>query len=245
MILTIDRGNSKEKFAVWCENKIIEHGTCEVLDRDLLRTLTDKYDLTEIAFVSVKSKENDEKFVDLLQEFKGVGLYKFEREDRLPFVNSYKDRQSVGLDRLACIAGAYTLFGPNILVVDAGTCITYDYLSANKEYRGGSISLGFQTKYRALHNFTANLPLLSSIKPVSLCCNTTKECMISGVVNGTLFEVEKTIEQYRKAYEGVKIVITGGDAEFIHENIALKTEVEENIIFYGLKTILELNEKQI
>ena len=158
----------------------------------------------------------------------------------LPFINKYKS-SGLGIDRLCVIAGAEKIYGKNVLVIDAGTCITFDYLNLDNEYCGGSISPGFQIKYKALHNFTANLPLINKLELVDVCSDNTKQCIESGVINGTLAEVEGMIGFYRRNYKDVLVVITGGDGEFIHDNTKEDTVLNENLVFIGLKNIFESN----
>ena len=105
---------------------------------------------------------------------------------------------TLGMDRLAAVVGANALLGSNVLVVDAGTCITFDYLDKDKRYLGGSISPGFKIKYEALHNFTANLPLINGIDEVNLVGNNTKYSIRSGVINRTIAEREQTINHYKQ-----------------------------------------------
>lgn len=242
MILAIDRGNSKDKFAVFERDSLIFLNTVDVFDELSIKKVIDGYAITDVIFSSVKDKQSDKNFLSLLQQICSTSkVFQFDRTFALPFVNNYGDKQTIGLDRLAAISGANSLFGTNVLVVDAGTCITFDYLDGDNVYQGGSISLGFHTKYKALHNFTANLPLMKDVVASPLCAKTTKDCIISGVVNGTIFEVEATIKEYKAKANDLKVVLTGGDAKFLQENIKTTTVLQEDIVLYGLKKILEIN----
>ncbi len=244
MTLVVDIGNSRSKFAVFEKDNIVYTGTvCKV--EDLKGKVPYKQSIKSIIFSSVKSKEQNDKIIKFLRtEYKNAYILEFEHNLDLPFINNYKDKQSIGLDRLAGMSGVITLFGNNILLIDAGTCITFDYLDGKNTYQGGSISLGFQTKYKALYNFTANLPLVENVKTVELCAKTTRDCIQSGVVNGTVFEMEKTIGAYKQKAKDLRVVLTGGDACFLHKTLNTTTILCENVVFYGLKKILDLNAKK-
>lgn len=242
MILAIDRGNSKDKFAVFEKDSLIFLDAVEVFDELSIRKVMDDYAITDVIFSSVKDEQSDKAFLSLLKkECSDLRVLEFDRTFALPFINNYEDKQTIGLDRLAAISGASLLFGKNVLVVDAGTCITFDYLDSNNIYQGGSISLGFYTKYKALHNFTANLPLMKDVVVTPLCAKTTKDCIISGVVNGTIFEVEATIKEYKDKAKDLRVILTGGDAKFLQENLSTTTLLQEDIVLYGLKKILDIN----
>ncbi len=242
MILAIDRGNSRDKFAVFDKDKLIYSNSVIVFDEISVKDISCNYTVSSVIFSSVKDNKSNDAFLSFLKKaFSTSKVLEFARSFSLPFINAYEDKQTIGLDRLAAISGASYLFGANTLVVDAGTCITFDYLDKNNIYQGGSISLGFQTKYKALHNFTANLPLIERVESSVLCAKTTKDCIVSGVVNGTIFEVEYTINKYREEAKDLQVVLTGGDAKFLKNNLNTKTLLEDNIVLYGLKKILELN----
>ncbi len=242
MILTIDRGNSRSKFAVFSGDNIVFTGTAIDFCMFKEKTLSFRDKINRVIISSVKNEEQDFLFTKSLQQiFPNARIVEFNRNFAIPFINNYEDKTTIGLDRLAGISGVTTLFGRNVLLIDAGTCITFDYLDVDNIYQGGSISLGIQTKYKALHNFTANLPLVKSIEKTDVCAKTTLNCIQSGVVNGTIFEIEKTIEMYKRRSKNIKIVLTGGDAKFIHEALDCETFVCVDIVFYGLKKILELN----
>lgn len=241
MIVTIDRGNTRTKLAVFNKEKIIFLDATNSFNIDYLKDIFNKYDIKQSIYCSVLKSNDDQTIQEYLCSMSS--LITMSSNLSLPIINLYSTNNTLGNDRLADIVGAYYLYKKSTLVIDAGTCITYDFLNNKSEYIGGSISLGFMLKYKALHNFTANLPFINEVKFISLCCNTTKDCLISGVVNGTLFEIEKTIEKYKEQYGDINIVITGGDAEFIQKNLKAKTIIEENLILYGLKNILDINAK--
>ena len=120
------------------------------------------------------------------------------------------------MDRMVLAAGAVLRYpAQNRLVIDAGTCVTYDYISADDVYRGGAISPGLQMRYEALHHHTAKLPLLKASEHPKLVGNSTENSIHSGVINGIQFELEGFINNYCEEKENIIIILTGGDANFL------------------------------
>ena len=249
MLLAIDRGNTLDKCVIFNNGEIIAHFT--EINRCFNKLICDvseiirRFNPTECGCIisSVGDKDGEKEFEDNLKPFSKVLTVSADMP--LPFYNGYKS-QSLGTDRIAAVAGAERLYQSNVLVIDAGTCITFDYLDKDKKYSGGSISPGFGIKYKALHNFTANLPLLDIMDYVDLCGDTTEKSIASGVINGTLAEIEQTIKNYQRRFDNLKTVITGGDCRFIAGKLSenLDIEVEENLVFWGLKNIYEFNEQK-
>lgn len=258
MILAIDRGNTQEKIAVFDKNEIVFFDTVCAFDSAYLCKLLSDYKIDCSVYCSVRNEESNTDFESLFHENKTkiysaktlFYFYETKKEKNktafdYTFVNNYKTKDTLGEDRLAAIFGAWAKYNKNILVIDAGTCITFDYLDQNGIYQGGSINPGFMMKFRALHNFTANLPLLNSIQEVELCGKTTQECILSGVVNGTLAEIDNMIERYCRTNKDLRVLVTGGDAEFLAKHLQKTVEYAPDILFYGLKNILEINAKEI
>ena len=162
---------------------------------------------------------------------------------KLPFENQYKSKETLGLDRAAGVAGAHFLF-PNehILVIDAGTCITFDILTSEGVYLGGSISPGISMRFKALNKFTGRLPLIEDKRKISLIGDTTEASILSGVYNGILGEVELQVRLYKEKFGNVKVVITGGDLDFFESNLKLEIFAQPNLVLYGLNKILDYNE---
>ncbi len=251
MLLCVDIGNTYSKFAIFEGKKMVFNSVKDILSYDgsILNCFKDvmpKYkDIDACMISSVASKENTETIVKEIGDncpcIQGNHkIYLTDYSTPLPFKNNYQSK-TLGADRIVCVAGAQFLYGGNVLIIDAGTCITVDYLDRNFNYQGGSISLGFMSKYKALNTFTANLPLVNILEDVSLCAKTTQGAIASGVINGTLFEIEQTISRYKAKYGGIKVVLCGGDAEFIAKRIPHQTIVNKDIAFWGLKNIYEYN----
>ncbi len=162
---------------------------------------------------------------------------------KYPVVIDYKCIDKLGKDRLANVCGAVNLFPKNdILVVDAGTAITYDFIEKGTRYIGGNISPGLDSRYRALNTFTGNLPLLSiDYNEIGLIGNDTKSAIRAGVQYGAIFEVEMYLKKIHELYSDPVVVFTGGDAFFFANSIKNDIFVENKLTAIGLLKILEFN----
>jgi type III pantothenate kinase len=161
---------------------------------------------------------------------------------KLPVRNRYKTPGTLGSDRIASVAGAAKLFpGKNILVIDAGTCIKYDFITAQKEYLGGSISPGLRMRFQALHNFTDGLPLIQPGKISTLVGTSTKDSVLTGVELGIVNEINGFIADYKKKFGPVKVLLSGGDAALFAGHIKSSIFAAPNLIHTGLLDILKYN----
>lgn len=159
----------------------------------------------------------------------------------LPIRTSYKTPETLGVDRLAACVGARKIKSGNILVIDAGSCITYDLLTKENVHKGGIISPGIEMRLKAMHTFTSNLPLVP-VKAVPLEGESTEHCLQSGAINGVLAEMKGIIQEYLVRYEDLSVIIGGGDAEFFDKNLELDTFVVSNLVLEGLRAIFVYNE---
>ena len=162
----------------------------------------------------------------------------------LPFTLEYQSPDTLGKDRIAAVAGAQAQFpNQNTLVIDAGTCVTYDFLTAEGVYLGGAISPGVQLRLRAMNHYTNKLPLLNwdGIKRPQSVGNTTINSMLSGAVNGLVLEMRGFVERYEKQYKALKIVITGGDSNFFVKELKNGIFADPNLVLKGLNEILIYN----
>src|SRR5699024_199750 len=161
----------------------------------------------------------------------------------IPFINTYETPQTLGLDRIALAAGAVSHY-PNrdILIIDAGTSITYDLITADKKYLGGAISPGLNMRFRALNDFTANLPLLrvQDSDTVTIGKNTVESLQL-GVKRGLLYEIDGFIDQYKEAYPELITILTGGDCEILSKRLKNSIFAIKNFLLSGLNCILEYN----
>ena len=161
----------------------------------------------------------------------------------LPIINSYKTPLTLGKDRLAAVVGASVLYPrKDVLVFDAGTCLTIDFINSDKEYIGGRISPGIEMRYNALHTFTDKLPLIKSEKNALVIGNDTKTSIISGVQQGVLSEVEMIISDYKNKNNDTVFVVTGGDCFYFEKELKNSIFANPNLVLIGLNEILDYNE---
>ncbi len=158
-----------------------------------------------------------------------------------PFKIDYQTPQTLGMDRLAAVAGAYNKYADsNVLVIDAGTAVTYDLLT-KETYRGGSISPGLDIRFRALSSFTGRLPLVERNEDTIFPASSTVSGINCGVVNGIVFEINEYIRSFKKIYPDGMVIMTGGDAEFLSAKMDEKVTLEPELVTRGLNFILEYN----
>jgi type III pantothenate kinase len=157
---------------------------------------------------------------------------------------AYKSPDTLGADRLAAAVGAWCIFIEKpVLVIDIGSCITYDYISASGVYCGGSISPGLQMRLRAMGTFTAGLPTVSppAVHEPPLTGATTQEALLSGAFHGTRQEIDGFIETYQKQFPALQVVLTGGDARLFESNLKSAIFAEPHLVLKGLNQMLLMN----
>lgn len=182
------------------------------------------------------------------RDFKEV--FVLDHTSKIPIKSLYRTPETLGMDRLAAAIGANFLYGSDsCLIIDAGSCITYDLVDANGNYQGGSISPGIGIRFRSLHAFTSKLPLLefedfSEKMAIDLIGKTTEESILSGVINGIFAELNTIVLQYRELYPGIRILICGGDANYFESKIKQPIFAIPELVHWGLNRILEYNESE-
>ncbi len=239
MNLVIDVGNTQAKLAVFDgRGKLVIKKVVKKLSPALVKKICSEHAVNSCIFSSVAG--NDKSIMSFLKKQRHFIL--FTDKTSVPLKNRYLTPKTLGRDRLANAVGAASLFpGKNCLVIDAGTCIKFDFVNAGNEYLGGAISPGVQMRYRSLHAFTAQLPLIKPKPHVKLTGNTTASAIVSGVQNGALSEIEHVIFQYKKQYKTLKIVVTGGDSGLFVNQIKSHIFAAPDLTLIGLNQILENN----
>lgn len=241
MNLIIDVGNTKIKVALFKGDSIFFESsfTSEEILNEIEKILK-KFKIDQGILSSVGSMSEN----DLMAIEKLVPLIRLNAETNLPFKNEYSTPHTLGMDRIAVMAAAVNQYpNQNVLVIDAGTCITYDFMGKDKIYRGGTISPGLNMRYRALNSFTEKLPLLSLEEPNSLIGNSTQNAIHGGVVNGVIAEITGIIDAYKLEYEKLTPILTGGDTKFLAKRLKNGIFATPNFLLEGLNTILTYNSK--
>ncbi len=163
----------------------------------------------------------------------------------LPFKIAYKSPDTLGPDRIALAAAAYERFPhQNVLVIDMGSCITYDLLTAEGIYLGGAISPGIRMRFRAMHQFTAKLPLVEPTEHSPLIGTDTGTSLQSGVMQGVQAEIAGIIEQYERNYKDLTVLIGGGDNKYFDKRFKVNIFAASNLVLDGLRFIMEFNQSQ-
>lgn len=231
MLLAIDVGNTRIKVAVFENDSLLWKDVFLKEEAEKkIKNIFEKFPKIENSVFSSVGKL-EESVLKLLERNSKLAV--ISAETPFPFENKYETPKTLGVDRMVLASGATILYpSQNRLVIDAGTCITYDFINAENQYLGGAISPGFRLRYESLHNYTAKLPLLTLEQPENFIGNSTKESIHSGVVLGVINEMEGFISRYREQYQHLTVILTGGDAEFLAENI-------KNTIFANSNFLLE------
>ncbi|MDD7886539.1 type III pantothenate kinase [Flavivirga sp. 57AJ16] len=240
MNLIIDVGNSFVKLAVF-EEGMLKHKEVVRLNFVLegINILKEKYISIKKAIISSVGKLNKG---DIKAISKSFDVMILDANIKLPFKNLYATPNTLGVDRIALVCASVEQFSNNnVLIIDAGTCITYDFVTAKNEYIGGAISPGLRMRYKSLNNLTVNLPLLESEIPKSITGNSTNESIHSGVVFGILKEIEGIIDEYRRKYSDLTVILTGGDTNFLSKQLKSSIFANSNFLLEGLNFILQFN----
>ncbi|QLE00675.1 type III pantothenate kinase [Galbibacter sp. BG1] len=240
MNLIIDVGNSFIKVAVFKRDEVLQ--VLKVPEENFLKNISEifqKYPEIKRTMVSSVGKL-PEKYMKALAVF--APLKSLTTQSKVPFINEYATPETLGVDRIALITAAFYAYKhTNCLVIDAGSCITFDFLSSEGKYKGGAISPGIRMRYKAVNTFTANLPLIDSFEIDDFIGNSTKSCIISGVLNGTVNEIDATITQYREKFKDLTVILTGGDSHFLSKRLKSSIFAHSNFLVEGVNHILELN----
>ncbi len=233
MLLAIDLGNTRAKAAVFEGKRILAQVSVELLRAaPEIDAFSEKFPgITNAVCTSVGTQQ--------LPMLKNVIVQQVSRDWKFPFVNLYGTPETLGIDRMVLASGAALAHpGCNTLVIDAGTCITYDFIDDCANYHGGAISPGLSMRYRALHDFTAKLPLVTPDAPGSFTGKSTREAINSGVVNGLVAELEAFMDHYRAAGNFI-IILTGGDSEFLAGRLKNRIFANPNFLLESLNRLFQ------
>jgi type III pantothenate kinase len=231
MILAVDVGNTRIKAAVFEGDILVDNFVFvrKELQKNIQNILKKYKKIADLVVSSVGDVEK-QSFLEFENDLK---VHFISREDPFPFVNCYSTPKTLGIDRMVLAAGATIQFpNQNRLVIDAGTCVTFDFIDDNNNYLGGAITPGLRLRYESLHDYTAKLPLLTLDNPKGLIGKSTSESIHSGVVNGLVYEIDGFIDEYSVRYSNFIIILTGGDTDFLAKRL-------KNTIFANSNFLLE------
>jgi type III pantothenate kinase len=238
MNLIVDIGNTSTKLAIYDGPKKlsvsrINELSCEELEKKLSGI--------EIRRAIISSVKYLPPFISDLFSSNIPFVHILSHKSRLPFKIEYEKPETLGTDRIASLAGASNLFpGEEILIIDAGSAITFDFLSANI-FKGGNISPGISMRFKALNKFTGKLPLVSPSDYYTFPGRNTTDAIIAGVFTGVTYEINEYIRTFEKKHSVFKIILTGGDSGYLMKKINYPLSYMPDIVIDGLNYILEYN----
>ena len=243
MNLSIDRGNSRTKLGLFQGEQLIETLVIEKWSVEEIFDLATNQSVKNIILSNVAEGLPEEEREKFRNSFCFIEL---DANTPIPIINLYQTPQTLGKDRLAAVLGAYQLYPEqHCLVIDAGTCITYDLLTADGKYLGGNIAPGMKMRLQAMHHFTARLPLISGGNSENWIGDSTENALINGAQLGTILEIQGFIELSEAKLGVVTVIFTGGDANFFVKKLKREIFVNQNLVLIGLNKILNYNAKRL
>jgi len=238
MNLVLDIGNSSTKIAIYDGTEKITTFRSKELSCEYLEKLLLPNNINRAIISSVRETPED---ILALLSFNIPDIHNLSYKSRLPFKIEYDTPDTLGADRIAAAAGAFNLFsGEEILIIDAGTAITYDYISATS-FKGGNISPGLMMRFRALNSFTGKLPLVSPKDNYSFPGRNSIDAIRAGVITGIIYEINEYIRTFVEKNTDFKIIMTGGDSSYFKDKINHQITYKPDIVIDGLNYILEYN----
>lgn len=236
-VIIVDAGNTRIKVALFQQGEIIRQKTFLLTENEEFKSFASQYNFPPLFVSSVLSETNLSHF---LGETKNAIF--FNSSMKLPVKIDYLTPATLGLDRLANAAAIATceIVGPKV-AIDLGTCIKFDFVSENGDYKGGSISPGLRMRYAALHQFTGKLPLLDPNPSSFLVGTDSKSSIHAGVMQGIQGELNHFMSSYLQDYQGLTFFVTGGDAKFFEFPVKNNIFADENLTLTGLYKIYLLN----
>ena len=237
--LIIEQGNTSSKVAVYNGWHMETSFVYKKFDVDELESLFGKYDFKHGILSTVIGKNEE------LNDYLRGKLRRFiflDETVKLPITVQYETPETLGKDRLAAAVGAnYLKPGKDLLVIDAGTAITYELIEASGTFLGGNISPGMTTRFKALNFYTKKLPLVAEKEEIPLMGTSTESAIQAGVVNGIVYEMDGYIEMLRIKYPNLLVFLTGGHSFYFERRLKNSIFADINLVLTGLNRILEYN----
>ena len=237
--LIIEQGNTSSKVAVYDKKHMVASFVYKKFDVDELESLFGKYDFKHGILSTVIGKN------EVLNDYLRGKLRRFiflDETVKLPISVQYETPETLGKDRLAAAVGAnYLEPGKDLLVIDAGTAITYELIEASGTFLGGNISPGMTTRFKALNFYTKKLPLVAEEEIIPLIGTSTESAIQAGVVNGIVYEMDGYIEMLRIKYPNLLVFLTGGHSFYFESRLKNSIFADINLVLTGLNRILEYN----
>ncbi|MEX0997880.1 MAG: type III pantothenate kinase [Flavobacteriaceae bacterium] len=240
MNLVVDVGNTLIKMAIF-DTKVLVYKKIDVkseFDKNIEFLLVEFPSIKRVA-LSIVGGFSEKSKLKLSKHFQ---VFEITSKIKTPFINDYATPLSLGVDRIALVSAASNQYpGKNTLIIDVGTCITYDFLNSDGHYKGGAISPGINMRYKALNAFTEKLPLLDANTPNTILGNSTQTSIHSGVIFGVTLEIDGVISHYKQDFKDLTVILTGGNAHFLRDRLKNGIFANSNFLLEGLNYLLEYN----
>lgn len=239
MNLVIEQGNSTTKAAIFSEEKLVDSFVFHKFNPAVFQALHNQFPVQRSIFSTVRDLSDD--LTAYLSENR-ADILTLSHETPLPIRLAYDTPETLGKDRIAAVAGAnYLQPRKNALIIDAGTAITFDFIDATGLYHGGNISPGMTTRFRALHEYTSKLPLLSESEQTPMIGKSTVTAIQAGVTNGIIFEINGYIDYFKGLYPDLFVFLTGGHSFYFERRLKSSIFADVNLVLMGLNRILNYN----
>jgi len=238
MNLAIDIGNSSVKIGRFAGEELehpILNTSVEKLSTEIRNLNPDRVIVSSVGEASPQDQDHD-----FAKKYMTIFL---QQDTPLPITIDYETPDTLGADRIAAVTGASVL-NPDgdSLVIDLGSCSTYDIIENGKIFKGGIISPGKELRFKSMYHFTRNLPLLShNTGDVSFAGSSTDGAMKSGVINGMISEMESFISSYKELYPKIQVFMCGGESKFFENRLKASIFVIPELVLVGLNRILAYN----
>ena len=238
MNLVIDIGNTRTKAALFHNKECLSLKVYNSL-HDLLND-TPFFEKAQQAIIASVVDGLEHQF-ELLNSL--IPTIIFTSDTPIPIQNLYLSSATLGSDRLCASIAGYALYPhSNVLTIDAGTCLKYNFVNEDNQYLGGGISPGLTMRFKALAHFTSKLPLVEiDVNECTLIGNNTQSSILSGVINGAVSEIDGIISNYKSLYPQIFVLLTGGDSEFLAKQLKNSIFAHQNLVLKGLNYILNYN----
>lgn len=238
MNLILDIGNTHIKYHLFSSGKRVTGNAIETLDGLEERLVREYPTLEHMVYADVRGKYTHK---TLCSFFSSVNVHSI-KSLSFPFTSNYATPETLGEDRIALVAAAIKRYPQhNCLIIDAGTCITYDLITAKKNYLGGAISPGLAMRFKSLSHFTGKLPQVEAKAPPLLWGDSTETSIQAGVLQGIVHELDGQISAYKARFTSLTVILTGGDAHYLSKSVKNTIFAQPNFLAEGLNHLLDFN----
>jgi type III pantothenate kinase len=238
MNLVVDFGNTRIKAGVFKETQI-QKTFVFASEAQLIDTFQNDPAIKNCLIASVTQAHE----ITLARFSSNFNTALFSAHTPIPLINKYTSALTLGSDRMAAAVGSFSLYpNQNVLTIDAGTCIKYNFVNAQNDYLGGAISPGISMRLKAMNQYTSALPLVPfNLSYHQLIGTSTQESLLSGALIASACEVDGMIQRYKEEYDDLLVLITGGDADYLCKQVKNRFFAHQNLLLQGLNTILNYN----